>query len=130
MKTLPLRTETQTEFRNITAEVQAASAELGVRDGWISVYIPHTTAAVTINECADPDVMRDIGHALDRLVPRRDPAYRHAEGNSAAHVKALLTGASVRIPVSGGRIRLGTWQGVFFCEFDGPRNREAWVSAG
>lgn len=130
MKTLTLRTEARTEFRAITVAVQAAAAELGVRDGWITVYVPHTTAGVTINECADPDVMHDVGLTLDRLVPWRDPAFRHAEGNSAAHVKAMMIGTSVRVPVADGRLRLGTWQGVFFCEFDGPRTREIWVSAG
>lgn len=130
MKTISLRTETHTEFRNITGLVQAAADEIGLRDGLLTVFVPHTTAGVTINECADPDVMSDVGRALERLVPWQDPAYRHAEGNSAAHVKAILTGSSVRVIVSGGRLRLGTWQGLFFCEFDGPRSREVWISAG
>lgn len=130
MKKLSLKTNAHTECMEITDRVQAAAAELGVRDGALTVFVPHTTAGVTINEHADPDVMRDVAHALDRLVPWRDPAYRHAEGNSAAHVKAILTGASARVLVAGGRLQLGTWQGVFFCEFDGPRTREVWIAAG
>lgn len=130
MKKRSLITDAHTEFIEISREVQAAVAEMGVSDGVITVFIPHTTAAVTINEHADPDVMRDVDLALDRLVPWRDPAYRHSEGNSAAHVKAILTGNSVRVPVVGGRLQLGAWQGVFFCEFDGPRSREYWIVAG
>ncbi|MCS6770630.1 MAG: secondary thiamine-phosphate synthase enzyme YjbQ [Kiritimatiellae bacterium] len=130
MKRLSLQTNARTDFREITAAVQDAAAGLGVRDGVVTVFVPHTTAGITINEHADPDVMRDVGHALDRLVPWRDPAYRHAEGNSAAHVKSILVGSSVRVPVVGGRLQLGTWQGIFFCEFDGPRTREVWVVAG
>lgn len=130
MQTLEIRSTRKGEFIDITAQVQSAVAALGVTDGFVTVYVPHTTAGVTINEHADPDVARDILHTLDRLVPWDDPAYRHAEGNSAAHVKALMTGASARVIVEGGRLRLGTWQGIFFCEFDGPRRREAWVRAG
>ncbi len=130
MKKLTLKTNAQTECMEITGAVQAALAELGVRDGAVTVFVPHTTAGVTINERADPDVMRDVAHTLDRLVPWRDPAYRHAEGNSAAHVKAILTGSSARVLVAGGRLQLGTWQGIFFCEFAGPRAREFWLSAG
>jgi secondary thiamine-phosphate synthase enzyme len=129
MKKLSLKTNARTEYVEITGAVQAALAELGVRDGAVTVFVPHTTAGVTINEHADPDVMRDVTYALDRLVPWRDPAYRHAEGNSAAHIKAILTGSSARVPVVGGRLQLGTWQGIFFCEFDGPRTREVWLTA-
>ena len=90
------------------------------------MFVPHTTAGVTINENADPDVVRDLTTALDRLVPWRGD-YRHGEGNSAAHIKASLMGSSVRVLVSAGRLQLGTWQGVFFCEFDGPRQRTVWI---
>lgn len=114
----------------ITDTVQAALPDLGVSEGAVTVFVPHTTAGVTINEHADPDVMRDVAHTLNRLVPWDDPAYRHAEGNSAAHVKAIMTGSSVRVLAKGGRLQLGTWQGIFFCEFDGPRTREVWISAG
>jgi len=106
--------------------VQEALAELGCADGAITVFVPHTTAGITINEHADPDVVADIGAALERMVPWR-AGYAHGEGNSAAHVKASLMGSSVRVLVSGGRLCLGTWQGIFLCEFDGPRRREVWV---
>jgi secondary thiamine-phosphate synthase enzyme len=100
---------------------------LGLRDGVVTVFAPHTTAGLTINEHADPDVAADLAAALDRMVPW-DAGYEHAEGNAAAHVKASLVGSSVRVLVAGGRLRLGTWQGIFFCEFDGPREREVWVA--
>ena len=106
--------------------VQAAVEALGLRDGSITVFVPHTTAGVTINEQADPDVAADLGAALARLVPEQD-AYRHGEGNSDAHIKASLMGAAVPVLVRDGRLQLGTWQGIFFCEFDGPRAREIWV---
>ena len=111
---------------DITAQVQAFVGQSGVQGGWCTVYVPHTTAGVLVNEAADPDVMHDILNTLDKLIPWRD-GYRHAEGNSAAHVKSVLVGSSARLPVSGGRLELGTWQGVFFMEFDGPRNRKALV---
>lgn len=130
MTRLSVKTNAHSECKDITDAVQEVVGALGVREGWVTVFVPHTTAGITINEHADPDVMRDVLHALDRLVPWRDPAYRHSEGNSAAHVKAILVGSSVRVPVAGGRLQLGTWQGIFFCEFDGPRSREVWVSAG
>lgn len=130
MKKLSIKTTAHSEFREITRAVQAALAEIGLRDGAITVFVPHTTAGVTINEHADPDAMHDVIHALDKLVPWSDPAYRHAEGNSAAHVKAIMTGSSIRVLVEGGHLQLGTWQGIFFCEFDGPRSREIWIAAG
>lgn len=130
MKKMPLKTNARTQFMEITDTVQAALPDLGVSEGAVTVFVPHTTAGVTINEHADPDVMRDVAHTLNRLVPWDDPAYRHAEGNSAAHVKAIMTGSSVRVLAKGGRLQLGTWQGIFFCEFDGPRTREVWISAG
>lgn len=114
----------------ITAAVQDAVAALGLREGVVTVFVPHTTAGIAINEHADPDVMRDVGRALDRLIPWSHPDYAHSEGNSAAHIKAVLTGSSVRVPVVDGRLQLGTWQGIFFCEYDGPRNREVWVAGG
>jgi len=126
MKVLSINTGGCTAFVNITALVAEAARELGVREGALTVFVPHTTAGVTINENADPDVVRDITTALDRLVPWRGD-YQHGEGNSAAHIKASLMGSSVRVLVSSGRLQLGTWQGVFFCEFDGPRQREVWV---
>ncbi|MBN1269477.1 MAG: YjbQ family protein [Kiritimatiellae bacterium] len=126
MKQLSVSTRRRTHFVDITGEVQDAVSALGVADGAVTVFVPHTTAGVTINEHADPDVMRDLGAALERMVPW-NAGYAHGEGNAAAHVKASLMGSSVRVPVAGGRLRLGTWQGIFLCEFDGPRERRVWV---
>ncbi len=126
MKQFSIRTRRRTEFVDITREVQAAVSALGGGDGCATVFVPHTTAGVTINEHADPDVMTDMASALDRMVPW-NAGYAHGEGNAAAHVKASLMGSSVRVPTAGGRLRLGTWQGVFLCEFDGPREREVCV---
>ena len=128
MKDLSLNTGGRTPYINITSLVQDAARELGIREGSVTVIVPHTTAGITINENADPDVVRDITTALDRLVPWRGD-YQHGEGNSAAHIKASLRGSSVRVLVSGGRLQLGAWQGLYFCEFDGPRHREVWVGA-
>jgi secondary thiamine-phosphate synthase enzyme len=102
-------------------------AASGVREGWVRLHCPHTTATIVVNEAADPDVMRDLLTTWQRLVPR-EGEYRHAEGNSQAHVLASMAGCGVTLPVAGGRLRLGRWQGVFFVEMDGPRNREVWVS--
>jgi len=113
----------------ITPEVQAAVAALGVTDGAVLVHVPHTTAAVTVNEGADPDVAADLLRRFDALVPWRDPADSHDEGNSAAHFKSSLVGCSSVLPVVGGKLALGTWQAVFFCEFDGPRRRRVQVFA-
>ena len=110
---------------DITGQVGAAVREAGVADGQVTVYVPHTTAGVTINENADPDVVHDVLAALDAAVPWRQGFYQHTEGNSAAHVKSSMVGCSAVVPVAGGRLALGTWQAVFFCEFDGPRTRRA-----
>jgi secondary thiamine-phosphate synthase enzyme len=107
--------------------VQQAVKKAGVGEGLCVVYVPHTTAGVTVNENADPSVSRDILSTLSRLVPRDDSAYRHAEGNSDGHVKSTLVGFSHVIPISDGHLALGTWQGIFFCEFDGPRRRSVLV---
>lgn len=115
------------EFIDITGQVQQAVKKSGVRNGLCIVYVPHTTAGLTVNENADPSVCRDILAALGRLVPRDDPDYRHAEGNSDSHVKSTLVGFSHVIPISNSSLTLGTWQGIFFCEFDGPRHRSALV---
>jgi secondary thiamine-phosphate synthase enzyme len=119
---LPVRTRRRSELIDITSDVRALVGRSGVKDGLCHVFVPHTTAAVTINERADPDVRRDIEETLSKLVPEGE-GYRHAEGNSDAHVKSTLVGTSVFVPVSGGDIVLGTWQAIFFCEFDGPRSR-------
>lgn len=126
MKTLAIQTQERTEFVDITAQVQAAVAELGMQAGAVTVFVPHTTAGVTINENADPDVVTDIKAALEKLIPWNGH-YRHNEGNSAAHIKAGLMGSSVRVLVEKGRLQLGTWQTIYFCEFDGPRSRLAWI---
>ena len=123
MKTFELDT-CEFGFHDITAQVELAVRESGVDEGAAVVFCPHTTAAVTINENADPDVQRDLKLALADIFGDRDrPEFRHAEGNSHAHLKSSVIGASETIPVSGGRLALGTWQGVYFCEFDGPRHR-------
>jgi len=119
-------TTTAEEFIDVTSQVQGAVERLGIEDGTLVVFCPHTTAGMTINESADPDVRRDILSTLRSLVPS-DGDYRHAEGNSPAHVKASLIGSSVMVRVEGGSLRLGTWQGIYLGEFDGPRNRRIWV---
>jgi len=126
MPTLSLKTDRRTQLVEVTAQVQKVVASSGVATGICYLYVPHTTAAITINECADPDVAEDIEGALDRLIPATGP-YRHSEGNSDSHVKSVLVGASQIIHVEGGKLVLGRWQGVFFCEFDGPRERKLQV---
>jgi secondary thiamine-phosphate synthase enzyme len=121
-----LSTSSRTDFVDATGLVQAAVRELDMRDGVAVVFNPHTTAAVTINEGADPDVVRDMSVALDRIVPWQD-GYHHAEGNAAAHIKASMFGSSVTVIVQDGRLQLGTWQKIWFCEFDGPRQRRLWI---
>ena len=111
-------------FHNITAQVKQDVRESGVSEGLCTVFCPHTTAAITINENADPDVQRDLKLALGDIFGRYDrPDFRHAEGTSHAHLKSSVVGASETIPISGGQLTLGIWQGIYFCEFDGPRNR-------
>ena len=127
MHTLNVRTQAHAEFREITAEVQALVAQSGVRSGSVIVYVPHTTAGITINENADPDVVHDMLGSLDKMVPWKQPHFRHGEGNSAAHVKASMLGSSVTVLIEEGKLQLGTWQGIYFCEFDGPRSRKVWV---
>jgi len=126
MTKFTVRTDTRCEMIDITDKVATFVRESGLRDGICHVFVPHTTAALTINENADPDVPRDILDSLDRVVPLSN-RYRHAEGNAAAHVKASLLGASQTVFVENGRLVLGTWQSLFFCEFDGPRTREVLV---
>jgi len=126
MNTIEIRTKSRQEFVDLTAEVGRLVAASGVKDGICVVAVPHTTAGVTVNENADPDVRADMDVALRRIVPDSLP-YAHGEGNSPAHVKASLVGSSATLVVEGGKLRLGTWQGIFFCEFDGPRTRQAWV---
>lgn len=120
---LTVQTHAQTEMIDVTAQVQQLLDKQGLQEGACLLYVPHTTAAVTINECADPSVAEDILMVLNQMVPWK-AAYRHAEGNSPAHVKTSLIGTSQMIQVEKGRLVLGTWQGIFFCEFDGPRLRK------
>jgi secondary thiamine-phosphate synthase enzyme len=127
MNVIEIRTRRREEIVDITRDVAAIVAGSGVAEGICTVFVPHTTAGITINENADPDVKTDILMALRHLVPDALP-YAHGEGNSPAHVKASLVGSSVSVIVSGGRLQLGTWQGVCLCEFDGPRTRKVWVS--
>jgi len=126
MNDFTVKTHKQTDMVNITAQVQAAVHATGVLRGICTVFVPHTTAGVTINENADPDVIRDILMEMNKVIPFTD-GYAHSEGNSAAHIKASLFGCSLNVIVEGGSLQLGTWQSLFFCEFDGPRNRTVWV---
>jgi len=126
METLLVKTERRTQLVDVTERVQRAVAQSGVSSGVCYIYVPHTTAAVLINEHADPDVARDVEATLDRLVPRTG-AYRHSEVNADSHVKAALVGTSKIVFVEGGKLALGRWQGIFFCEFDGPRERKILV---
>lgn len=125
-ETLSIKTSAREEIVNITAQVQRVVAASGVKNGMTWVYSPHTTAGITIQENADPDVRSDILDHLRRLVPR-DAGFKHAEGNSDAHIKSALMGPSQAVPVADGRLLLGTWQAIFFCEFDGPRSRRVLV---
>lgn len=123
---LNVKTTEHTQMVDITRLVQDAVRESGVADGICTVFVPHTTAAVTINENADPDVVRDFTTEIGKIVPWED-GYHHMEGNSAAHLKASMIGFSEQIIVEDGRLVLGTWQGVYFCEYDGPRMRKVYV---
>lgn len=126
MDIIEIRTRAKEEFVDLTTELDRIVTASGVSSGVCVVAVPHTTAGITVNENADPDVRADMAMTLRRMVPD-SLAYAHAEGNSPAHVKAALVGSSVSLIVEGGRLRLGTWQGVFFCEFDGPRTRKVWI---
>lgn len=126
MKTLHVKSRKQLEMIDITRDVCSAIGELQVTDGLAVIFTPHTTAAITINEHADPDVCRDLVTAVNKLVPLHGD-YRHLEGNSAAHIKSSLFGASETLIISNGEVVLGTWQGVFLCEFDGPRQRQVQI---
>jgi secondary thiamine-phosphate synthase enzyme len=121
-----VRTGTRTEFLDIGAQVSKIVQESKAQSGLAVVFVPHTTAAVTINENADPSVQHDLLADLNRLIPFAGP-YQHSEGNSAAHIKSSLVGPSATLLIENGQLALGTWQGVYFCEFDGPRTRKVWV---
>jgi secondary thiamine-phosphate synthase enzyme len=122
-----VKTHERSEIVDITPQVEELLKKSGVKSGICIVYVPHTTAAVSINENADPDVKRDVLMKLEKLIPQRESYYQHSEGNSDSHLKTSLTGPSVTILVENGELVLGRWQGVYFCEFDGPRTREFFV---
>jgi secondary thiamine-phosphate synthase enzyme len=124
---LKIRTRARCEMLDVTGQVAQVVRESGVQQGAVVVYVPHTTAGCTINENADPDVQHDLLLTLNQLVPKENPSYRHSEGNSDGHVKASLVGVSETILIEDGRLVLGTWQGIYFCEFDGPRQRTLYV---
>jgi secondary thiamine-phosphate synthase enzyme len=121
-------THQREELIDITGEVKKYIGKVGLKDGLVILYVPHTTAAVTINENADPSVVRDILYKLNKEIPQRDN-YHHGEGNSDAHIKSSLVGASLQVIVTDGKPILGTWQGIYFCEFDGPRTRKLYIKA-
>ncbi len=120
---LDVRTDTRNHFVDVTSEIQKIVAESGIKEGSVELFVPHTTAAITINENADPSVKSDIISYLEKLIPQNGQ-FRHAEGNSDAHIKSSLLGTRLSLFISGERLVLGTWQGIYFCEFDGPRNRK------
>ncbi|MEE9616434.1 MAG: secondary thiamine-phosphate synthase enzyme YjbQ [Anaerolineae bacterium] len=126
MEQIEVSTRGRQAFHDITAEVQTAVSRSGVQEGICFIFCPHTTASLTLNENWDPDVQHDIGVGLDAIAPPR-PEYRHGEGNSPAHLKCSLVSASQFVPVAGGKLVLGTWQGIFLAEFDGPRRRKVLV---
>jgi secondary thiamine-phosphate synthase enzyme len=126
METILVTTRSRTELVDVTAEVREAVCRSGASSGLVMLWVPHTTAGVTVNENADPAVVRDILMEIDKVVPFED-GYRHGEGNSAAHIKSSLFGPSLTLVLDDGGIKLGTWQGIYFCEFDGPRRRKLWV---
>ena len=124
---LPVETREHTQLVDVTDLVRREVRAAGVREGVVTLFVPHTTAGITIQENADPDVVRDLMVALERAVPWESGDYRHSEGNTAAHVKASLMGSSAQMFVRDGDLALGTWQAIYFCEFDGPRSRELWL---
>lgn len=126
-KKMSISTKSHTEFVDITPQISSVVEKSNVKDGMAVVYIPHTTAGITINESADPAVVSDIINTLEKNVPW-DDRYKHSEGNAAAHVKASIMGSSVDVMIEDGSLVLGTWQGIFFCEFDGPRSRKIVVN--
>jgi len=126
IKSINVKTKTRTEFVDITSEIQNLVDEAGIKSGICYIYVPHTTAGITINEGADPSVTKDIQTMLSKLIPHSFN-YSHMEGNSDAHIKSTIVGVSKSILIDGGKLNLGTWQSVFFCEFDGPRHRRVLV---
>ncbi len=126
MEKVAIKTNARTEMLDITRTVQSELDKINFKDGIVTLFVPHTTAGITINEGADPDVKRDMLYETNKIVPFED-GYHHSEGNSAAHIKTSLFGNSSQIIVEKGQLKLGTWQSVYFCEFDGPRSRKLWL---
>lgn len=127
MEQITVRTSQRTEFVDITSAIRDHVKKSGIKSGQVTIFVPHTTAAVTINENADPSVQRDILYEINKVIPFED-GYHHAEGNAAAHIKASIFGSSETVLIHNGEPALGTWQGLFFCEFDGPRQRKIWIN--
>ena len=127
MKKISVSTKRRCEMVNITSDVGQCVKDIGIKSGVVHIFVPHTTAGVSINENADPDVVRDVVFAMERAVPNE--GFDHFEGNSDAHTKAQMTGLSLTVIVQNGQMMLGVWQGIYFCEFDGPRNRKVYVQA-
>jgi len=128
IQTFSVETQSRDQMVEITEQVYKTACRQ-IREGWCTVYVPHTTAGITINENADPDVVHDMLKQLDTMVPWSQPFYQHGEGNSAAHVKASMMGSSVTVLIADKRLKLGRWQGIYLCEFDGPRTRQVHVLA-
>ena len=126
MEKITIKTNARTEMLNITGIVQSELDRINYKDGIITLFVPHTTAGITINEGADPDVKRDMLYEINKIIPFED-GYHHSEGNSAAHIKTSLFGNSSQVIVEDGQLQLGTWQTIYFCEFDGPRTRKLWL---
>lgn len=126
LKIISVNTHNRTEMLDITAEIQQVVEESNQKEGLCCIFVPHTTAAITINENADPSVLEDILQELGKVIPFKNN-YRHLEGNSAAHIKSSLMGSSISVIIEKGQLKLGTWQGICFCEFDGPRTRKVWI---
>ncbi len=127
MKKFSVNTKRRSEMVNITSDVAKCVQQIGIKNGVVHIFVPHTTAGVSINENADPDVVRDVVFAMERAVPNE--GFNHYEGNSDAHTKAQMTGLSLSVIIEDGQLMLGVWQGIYFCEFDGPRNRQVYVQA-
>ena len=127
MERINIRTSNRDELIDITEQVQRIVSKSKIKEGLCFVFVPHTTAGITINENADPSVRKDILYELNKIIPHQDN-YAHLEGNAAAHIKASILGSSVRVFIENGKLQLGTWQGIYFAEFDGPRSREIWVN--
>ena len=127
MQTITIKTHRRNEFIDVTSRIRDAVSESGITDGLAVAFVPHTTAGITINENADPSVVHDMLYCLEKLIPQNQREFQHSEGNSDAHIKASLAGSAVTVMVENAQVVLGTWQGIYFCEFDGPRTRRLMV---